>query len=111
MPKHTENEMSNTSIPSASDVKAKAQEISDKANEIKARINDSVTAQQQRVKESLSNVQDRLATYGNQIGEYLKSIDADVQDYRFAIEKTGGDSLSVDVLFKAKISLNNSTES
>jgi hypothetical protein len=53
--------------------------------------------------ESMDNVKNQLANYGAQIQEYLKNINATVDDYKFSIEKKENGGLSVDIAFKATI--------
>jgi len=52
--------------------------------------------------ESLETIKSQLSTYGSQIQEYLKNVNAKVDDYKFAIEKKDN-GLSVDIEFKATI--------
>lgn len=53
--------------------------------------------------ESVDNIKNQLATYGSQIQEYLKNMNATVDDYKFSIEKRQDGGLSVDIVFKATI--------
>lgn len=55
------------------------------------------------VSQSMDNIKNQLATYGNQIQEYLRKANAKVDDYKFAIEKKENGGLSIDILFKATI--------
>ena len=43
-----------------------------------------------------------MVTYGSEIQQYLKNVDARVDGYRFSVEKQG-DGLEVEVQFKANI--------
>jgi len=52
--------------------------------------------------QSVDAVKSQLVSYGNQIQEYLSSIDAKVENYKFSIEKTPT-GLSIDCQFKATI--------
>ncbi len=52
--------------------------------------------------QSVDAVRNQLVTYGNQIQEYLSSIDAKVENYKFSVEKTPN-GLSIDCEFKATI--------
>jgi hypothetical protein len=54
------------------------------------------------VGQSLDSIKTQLATYGNQIQEYLKNVNATVEDYKFSIEKKEN-GLSIDIEFKASI--------
>jgi hypothetical protein len=81
----------------------------DKTNDMKTKVTTAVNAQQQKVKDSFTNIQSQLQTYGNQIGEYLKTMNANVEDYRFAVEKIDN-GLTVDVRFKATIKQQGTTE-
>jgi len=49
------------------------------------------------------SVKDQLAKYGNQIQEYLKSINANAENYKFSVEKSGSGALSIDLEFRATI--------
>jgi hypothetical protein len=55
------------------------------------------------VKDSLSSIQDQLTAYSNQIREYLNRVDADIENYKFAVEKTD-DGLKIEVMFKGTLS-------
>jgi hypothetical protein len=76
---------------------------------MKTKVTTAVNAQQQKVKDSFTNIQSQLQTYGNQIGEYLKTMNANVEDYRFSVEKIDN-GLTVDVRFKATIKQQGMTE-
>jgi hypothetical protein len=52
--------------------------------------------------QSLDNVRNQLMIYGNQIREYLGKMDAQVEGYKFSVEKTDG-GLLIDCQFKATI--------
>ncbi|MFI5420381.1 MAG: hypothetical protein ACHQ1H_05390 [Nitrososphaerales archaeon] len=52
--------------------------------------------------QSADAVRNQLVSYGNQIQEYLSSIDAKVENYKFSVEKTAN-GLSIDCQFKAMI--------
>jgi hypothetical protein len=52
--------------------------------------------------QSVDAVKSQLMSYGNQIQEYLSSIDAKVENYKFSVEKTPN-GLSIDCHFKATI--------
>jgi hypothetical protein len=77
-------------------------DVKDKANEMKTKVTTAVTTSQAKMKDSFSAIQSQLQTYGNQIGDYLKTMNANVEDYRFAVEKIDN-GLTVDVRFKATI--------
>lgn len=55
------------------------------------------------VGQSIDNIKTHLSTYGNQIQEYLRNVNATVDDYKFTIEKKGNSGISVDIVFKATI--------
>lgn len=55
------------------------------------------------VGQSLDNVRSQLATYGAQIQEYLKNVNATVENYKFSVEKKESGGLSIDIEFKATI--------
>jgi len=52
---------------------------------------------------SMDAVRSRLTTYGSQIQEFLNGINANVEDYRFSMEKTEGGGLAIDIKFRATI--------
>ncbi len=54
------------------------------------------------VGQSIDSIRNQLSDYGNQIQEYLKNVNATVEDYKFSIEKKDN-GLSIDVEFKASI--------
>ncbi len=89
-------------MSSTTDIRAKAQDISNKAADVKTKVDDSVVAGQQKMNQSLDNVQNQLALYGDQIRKYLNGMQAGIEGYRFAVEKIEN-GLTVDVLFKATI--------
>jgi hypothetical protein len=53
--------------------------------------------------DSIDSIKSQLSTYGNQIQEYLKNVNAKVEDYKFSIEKKENGGLSIDIEFKATI--------
>jgi hypothetical protein len=75
---------------------------------MKTKVTTAVSTQQAKVKDSMANIQNQLQSYGNQIGEYLKTMNANVEDYKFAVEKIDN-GLTVDVRFKATIKQQNTT--
>jgi hypothetical protein len=81
-------------------------DIKDKANEMKTKMTTAVSTSQAKMKDSFSTIQNQLQTYGNQIGDYLKTMNANVEDYKFAVEKIDN-GLTVDVRFKATIKAQN----
>jgi hypothetical protein len=74
----------------------------DKTTDIKTKVTTAMSTSQAKVKDSFGNIQNQLQTYGNQIGDYLKTMNANVEDYRFSVEKIDN-GLTVDVRFKATI--------
>lgn len=74
----------------------------DKTTDIKTKVTTAMSTSQAKVKDSFGNIQNQLQTYGNQIGDYLKTMNANVEDYRFSVEKINN-GLTVDVRFKATI--------
>ncbi len=48
------------------------------------------------------NVRARIAAYRRQITEYLDSIEANVESYKFSVEKSG-DGLLIDVAVRASV--------
>ncbi len=58
------------------------------------------TSQEQRM--SLENVRRQILTFGNEIHAYLEKVEANVEGYKFSVEKHG-DGVEVEVEFKALI--------
>jgi conjugal transfer/entry exclusion protein len=54
------------------------------------------------VGQSIDSIKDQLSEYGNQIQQYLKNVNATVEDYKFSIEKKEN-GLAIDIEFKASI--------
>jgi len=52
---------------------------------------------------SIEAVRGQLTTYGSQIQEFLKGINANVEDYKFSMESTEGGGLAIDIKFRATI--------
>jgi small nuclear ribonucleoprotein (snRNP)-like protein len=53
--------------------------------------------------QSIDTIRNQLTTYGGQIQEYLKNMNATIDDYKFSIEKKDNGGLTVDIMFKATI--------
>ncbi|MGI0090399.1 MAG: hypothetical protein ACREBS_01695 [Nitrososphaerales archaeon] len=86
----------------SSDLSAKVEDAKQKANELKRNVSDATRQASQKANESMSNVQQQLMTYGNQIQQLLNTVAANIEDYRFTVEKIE-DGLKIDVAFKATI--------
>ena len=56
----------------------------------------------QEIQATMENVRRQLQTYGKEIQEYLSRVEANVEGYKFSVEKHG-DGIEVDVEFKALI--------
>ncbi len=65
-----------------------------------------MTSMSERTKEeshiSIEDIRNQMVTYGSEIQQYLKNVDAHVDGYKFSVEKQG-DGLEVEVQFKANI--------
>ncbi len=53
--------------------------------------------------QSIDSIKGQLSTYGTQIQECLKNVNATVEDYKLSIEKKENGGLSIDIEFKATI--------
>jgi uncharacterized FlaG/YvyC family protein len=53
--------------------------------------------------QTVESIQNQLSNYGDQIQKFLKDSNANVEDYKFAIQKTENGNLSVEIAFKATI--------
>ncbi len=73
-----------------------------KAADVVENVTKNVTAQGEKINDSLDGVRHQLLSYGNQIQEYLTKVDATVETYKLSIEKQS-DGLSLDFAFRAKI--------
>ena len=51
---------------------------------------------------TMENVRRQMLTYGKEIEEYLSRVEANVEGYKFSVEKRG-EGIEVDVEFKALI--------
>ena len=87
---------------STSNTKSSIDDIKQKTSDLKDKVTTQVQQTSTKINQTMDNVQQQLMTYGNQIQELLGNYSADVQDYRFSIEKKG-EGLSIDVAFKASI--------
>lgn len=52
---------------------------------------------------SVENVKTQLASYGNQIQNFLSATKMDIHQYRFLVEKSGN-GVNIDIVFKATFS-------
>jgi hypothetical protein len=52
---------------------------------------------------SVENVKTQIASYGNQIQDFLSATKIDIQQYRLLVEKNGN-GVNIDIAFKATIS-------
>jgi len=53
-------------------------------------------------KEALKNARKEMVTFGNQIHEYLEHIHADVENYKFTVEKHG-EGIEIELNLKAYV--------
>ncbi len=51
---------------------------------------------------TLQEVRNRITAYEHQIRQYLDSVEANVENYKFAVEKAG-DGLAIDVSVRATV--------
>lgn len=58
---------------------------------------------------SVDNVKTQIASYGNQIQDFLTATKIDIQQYRLLVEKNGN-GVNVDIAFKATISSERESE-
>ncbi len=58
------------------------------------------TEQRNEMRLALENVRGQVLTFSNQIQEYLTNIQAEVENYKFSVEKHG-DGVEVEIDFKA----------
>ena len=52
--------------------------------------------------DSLESAKDQLLTYGKQMQEYLQKVDANVDGYKFLVERQD-DGLLIDIAFRATV--------
>ena len=52
--------------------------------------------------QSIDSIKTQLSTYGTQIQEYLKNVNATVENYKFSIEKKDN-GLAIDIEFRATV--------
>ena len=77
--------------------------ITKKATEIRKNVNESV-------RDNLDDVRKQLLAYENQIKEYLNKVDANVDSYKFSVEKHG-EGITVDIAMRATIQPKGSKDS
>jgi hypothetical protein len=53
---------------------------------------------------NFEEIRGQIAKYGQQINEYLGKIDANIDTYKFSVEKSAG-GMTVDVAFRATIKM------
>jgi len=51
---------------------------------------------------SLEDAKTQLISFGNQIHEYLGKVDANIENYKFSVEKLE-DGIAIDVAFRATL--------
>jgi hypothetical protein len=51
---------------------------------------------------SLEDAKNQLVSFGTQIQEYLSKVDANVENYKFSVEKMQ-DGIAIDVAFRATL--------
>jgi len=72
-------------------------------------ITENLQQSSEKLNESLESVKEQLLTYGIQIQEYLGKVDANIDGYKFSIEKQG-DGLLIDIAFRAMVHPRTSTK-
>lgn len=65
-------------------------------------VDDNLQQSSDKLNESLESVKQQLLAYGSQIQEYLGKVDANIDGYKFSIEKQG-DGLLIDIAFRAMV--------
>ena len=65
-------------------------------------ITENLQQSSEKINDSLEGVKEQLLSFGSQIQEYLGKVDANVDGYKFSIEKQG-DGLLIDIAFRAKV--------
>jgi FtsZ-binding cell division protein ZapB len=86
----------------STDLSARVEDVKTKSNELKKNVSEAAQQVSQKMNESMSNFQQQLMNYGNQIQQLLNTVSANIEDYRFLVEKTE-DGLKIDVSFKASV--------
>jgi uncharacterized coiled-coil DUF342 family protein len=89
-------------VSSPDTTSSKMDDSKKKMNDLKDTVTTAVQQRTQKLNESMANVQNQLMMYGSQIQDLLGKYQADIQDYKFSVEKRG-EGLSIDVAFKAAI--------
>lgn len=87
---------------STTDTNSKLSDVKQKATDLKNNVTNVVQQKSAQLNDTMQNVQSQLVGYGNQIQELLGNYSADIQDYKFSVEKKG-EGLAIDVAFKATI--------
>src|SRR5713226_1994838 len=95
---------------SVTTMKSTMKDVKEELSQRASDINDKMKQSTQKLNETMDNVQAQLTTYGNQIRDYLNKIHADIDGYRFVVEKQG-DGLAIEAMFRAVLKPKEMTES
>ena len=69
---------------------------------LKKSVSENRKLKSEKLNESLERARDQLLTYGSQIQEYLEKVEANVDGYKFSVERQD-DGLSIDIAFRATV--------
>ncbi|MHB1869125.1 MAG: hypothetical protein ACYCPP_09300 [Nitrososphaerales archaeon] len=76
--------------------------ITEKVTDMRRNAGENLQESSDKLNESLESVKEQLLTYGSQIQEYLGKVNANIDGYKFSIEKQG-DGLLIDIAFRAMV--------
>ena len=76
---------------------------------MKKNVSDNLQHHSEKLSESLDSVKLQLLSYASQIQEYLAKQEANIDGYKFSIERQG-EGLSIDIAFRATIHPRTSTK-
>jgi hypothetical protein len=83
-------------VSSTSDIKTR--EAKESLEETKEKLQVAV----QKGRESWNSVQEQIQSFGSQIRDYLNQVQADIETYKFSVEKRES-GLAIDVMFRATL--------
>ena len=57
----------------------------------------------EKASDSIDAIRDRISSYGTEIEKYLKSVNANVEDYKFSVAKTDKGGVVIELAIKVSV--------
>jgi len=76
--------------------------ITEKVTDMRKNADENLHQSSEKLNESLESVKQHLLNYGSQIQDYLGKVNANIDGYKFSVEKQG-DGLMIDIAFRAMV--------